>query len=379
MPFCHSPWTNIDVSPQGDIAPCCKFIHANNQPQFNIKTHSLEQYTGSNFLNEIKQQFNDNQWPVGCERCKIEETHNIKSKRILDLERWKSHYDVYEPHMGFITASIAFGNTCNLKCITCSPHSSSRWESEYKKITGQTVKHFRFYKNNFVDNFISYTPNLVHLDVPGGEPFLSGTDEQKKLLQHYIDSGRAADITIHYTTNATIFPDNSWWDLWQQFKEIDLQLSIDGLADRYQYIRYPANWNLAVNSIVEYIKQSKIKSNIKLSVSHTVSAYNIYYLDEFVSWCYNIGLPTPWLSRLHFPKHMRPTVWPENIRTLIAEHLKTSTDAAVQIWADILKTEDDSAYFEMFMTRTQQHDEYRNTDFSTTFPELTRLIRKQNT
>ena len=120
MPFCYAPWTNIDISPQGNIMPCCKYVSDWDSEQFNIQTQSLDQYRGSAFLTQIKQQFTQDQWPAGCVRCQTEEQNNIKSKRQLDWDRWQEHYAQYQiGNDHWLTASIAFGNTCNLKCITC--------------------------------------------------------------------------------------------------------------------------------------------------------------------------------------------------------------------------------------------------------------------
>lgn len=373
MTFCHSPWTNIDISPQGDITPCCKFQMSSYDQKFNIQKHTLDEYVESAFLTKIKQDFSQGNWPQGCERCQIEEQNNIESKRQLDHQRWSDHYNQYQLDSNqFITASIAFGNTCNLKCITCSPHSSSRWQQEYREIYNIDIDNVRFYRNDFVKTFIDQAPNIVHLDIPGGEPFLSGVPEQQQLLRHYVDSGQAKNITLHYTTNATVFPDSVWWDLWQHFKEIDLQLSIDGVGARYEYIRHPGNWDTLVSNIDQYIDRQS--GNFRLSVSHTVSAYNIYYLDEFVSWCYNQGLPRPWLGRVHNPAHMRPTVWTGSARQKIINHLAQSSHEDVQNWVKLIEQNDDSMMFEQFQKRLHQHDQYRNTNFANTFPELAPYI-----
>ena len=212
----------------------------------------------------------------------------------------------------------------------------------------------------------------MHLDIPGGEPFLSGVQEQQQMLRHYVDSGQAKNITLHYTTNATVFPEPAWWDLWQYFKEIDLQLSIDGVGARYEYIRHPGNWDTLVWNIDQYIKRQS--SNFRLSVSHTVSAYNIYYLDEFVSWCYNQGLPRPWLGRVHNPAHMRPTVWTSDARQEIINCLNQSSHEDVRNWVKLIEQNDDSTMFEQFQKRLHQHDQYRNTNFASTFPELAQYI-----
>lgn len=375
MPFCYSPWTNIDINPAGNITPCCKFQTQYYDRTFNIQQDSIQDYMDSDMLRSAKTDFDRDQWPAGCERCRIEEENGIASKRQLDWNRWQEHYKKIDLATAeFITASIAFGNTCNLKCITCGSYSSSRWQQEYREIYNVDWPHVKFYKKDFVERFTELAPGLIHLDIPGGEPFLSGVDEQKALLQYYVDQGQAHQITLHYTTNATIYPDDSWWQLWQNFKEIDLQLSIDGVNGRYEYIRFPANWHHMVTNVELYMKQRHSIDNFKLSVSHTVSAFNILYLDEFFSWCYNIGLPRPWLGRVHTPVHMRPTVWSKSAREKIVQHLNTSQYDDVRQWAGFIENTDDSEHFEMFKTKLKQHDKYRQLNFSDSFPELSEFL-----
>ena len=374
MPFCYSPWTNIDISPQGHMLPCCKYQPSTGQIKYNIQTHTLKEYSRSAFLTQIRQEFQQDQWPPGCVRCKTEEQNNIKSKRQLDHHRWHEHYAQYQLDSDqWLTASIAFGNTCNLKCITCGSHSSSRWHDEYLEIYGKNFQPVKFYRDDFVDDFIAQAPGIIHLDIPGGEPFLSGIAEQKKLLNHYVESGQAHDISLHYTTNATVFPDSEWWQLWSHFREIDMQLSIDGVAARYEYIRYPASWEDTEHTVHRYIQQEKSIPNLRLSVSHTVSAYNIFYLDEFFSWCYNQGLPTPWLGRVHDPSHMRPTVWPD--KEHIVKQLQLSQFDDVKTWAHMIADTTDSELFEEFCKKLHQHDQYRGVDFRTIFPEMAPYIK----
>jgi len=373
MPFCYAPWTNIDIDPTGKMTPCCKFQSGLYDQQFTLQQHSISDYLGSKFLAEVKDDFKKGLWPVGCERCRIEEENKIDSKRLLDRQRWSDQYDQWNFGDGLLTASIAFGNTCNLKCITCSSYSSSRWQQEYKDIYHVDIKHFRFYKQNFLEDFTGAAPDLIHIDIPGGEPFLSGVDEQKSLLQYYIDQGRAKEITLHYTTNGTIFPDESWWELWSHFKEIDLQLSIDGVGDRYEYIRYPGVWADLTANVDRYVNQTAL-TNFRLSVSHTVSAYSVFYLDEFVNWCYTVGLPAPWLGRVHRPQHMRPSVWAGPARAKIIRQLESSEYLAVRRWAGLIINTDDTDQFETFKQRLHEHDQYRNLDFRKTFPELAEYI-----
>lgn len=361
MPFCYAPWAHLDINPQGHILPCCKYQTQPDEQRLDIQHNDLNEYLASDFLNNIKQTFEQDAWPAGCQRCQIEEQNGIKSMRQLNDRRWKENYTD-----SWVTASLAFGNTCNLKCISCGPASSSKWYEEYRQVYGQEVKPVKFFKNNFVQTLLDHAPNLVHMDIPGGEPFLSGVPEQHQLLTHYIKTGQSKNITLHYTTNVTVYPDRTWWELWKHFKQVEIQLSIDGVGKKNEYIRYPSTWEQVSSNVEKYLQSRQ--SNLQLSVSHTVSAYNIYYLDEFFTWCYTVGLPKPWLGRVHKPLHMRPTVWPN--RQAIADHLEKSQHADVKNWVELLRTHDDSVYFDMFRTKVAEHDTYRGTDFATTFPEM---------
>jgi sulfatase maturation enzyme AslB (radical SAM superfamily) len=203
---------------------------------------------------------------------------------------------------------------------------------------------------------------------------ISGIQEQKELLRFYIETDQAQHISLHYTTNATLFPSIDWWNLWQHFKEIDIQLSIDGVGARYEYIRYPAVWSDLTNNIEQYLKYQAQKPNLRLSVSHTVSAYNIYYLDEFFKWNYNIGLPRPWLGKVHNPLHMRPSVWTNTAKQMIIEKLTSSEYDDVKVWGDLISNTDDSKHFQMFQQRLHAHDQYRGTNFKQVFTELATYI-----
>lgn len=372
MPFCYAPWSNLDISPQGIMAPCCKFRHDRyDDPSLNVNEHSIDDYQTSPVLIKIKQEFQQGEWPKGCERCHIEESNGIESKRQLDYTRWKSYYDEYElGHTGVITASVAFGNTCNLSCITCGPFSSSRWQKEYKALNNIDVLPNHFYKKTFVDDFITHSQNLIHIDIPGGEPFLSGVPEQLELLEKYMVSGKSKNVGLHYTTNATIFPGENWWAIWKNFREVDIQLSIDGIGSKFEYIRYPAEWSIVLENVKKYLDYQETNDNLRLSVSHTVSVYNIRYLPEFFDWCQDMKLPRPWLGRVHEPFYMRPEVWSQRAKESIIDHFRKHTNPDCHVWADFLEKNNDSKHWQEFKTKTAWHDQYRSLDFSSTFPEM---------
>jgi sulfatase maturation enzyme AslB (radical SAM superfamily) len=269
---------------------------------------------------------------------------------------------------------MAIGNICNLKCIICHPSASSLWQKEYKDIYGIQVKSIESYRREVIKNITDIAPNIIHMDIHGGEPFLSGLTEHKKLLDHYIQSGQSTDVTIHYTTNGTIWPGPEWIDRWEHFKEIDLQISIDGIGPRYEYIRYPADWDILVNNIRLYQAHQQNHKNFRISIAHTVSAYNILYLEEFIEWCNSMSLPAPWMGKLHHPPYLRPAVWPQETKQYVIDILQKSKYNELHNWADLLINTDNSDLFSEFQKFVGRHDQYRKLDFATVFPELANHI-----
>lgn len=376
MPYCHLPWTNIDISPMGEMKPCCKFMHSSYaHTSSNIGETNIEGYLNSLMLKEVKKDFLQNKWPKGCERCKIEEENGIESKRIQGSKLLKERLGPDYPSNGFVTASIAFGNTCNLKCIMCSPVSSSKWREEWKEVTGDDIKPNHFYKSEFVDNFYKFAKNLIHLDIPGGEPFISGVEQQKELLKHYVQDKRAKDISLHYNTNCTVFPDEYWIELWKHFKNVDIQLSIDGIGSKFEYIRFPGKWDTIIENTKKYVELVKTKlPNARITAFIAVSAYNIAYLDELIFWLESMGIVNPSLGRVDFPTHFRPTVWRDNAKQFIIQRLSESK-YNLDPFISLMKNEDMSKNFDLFRYRVLRHDNYRKTKFKETFPEMFEFLK----
>lgn len=373
--FCYAPWNNVDIHPSGKVLPCCKFLDDSYPRQYNIADDSLQEFRQSEMLKEVKQNFLANEWPRGCERCRIEEQAGIPSRRQLDQQRWQHHYDQYDlDSQEILTMGLSLGNTCNLKCLTCGPLASSLWHKEFEEVNKIKIPIKKNFRRDLVSSIIEQAPNLVHLDMGGGEPFLSGTKEQLELLDHYISTGQSKHITLHYTSNCTIWPGENWFDRWQQFANIDMQLSIDGVALQYEYLRYPGKWSEVLSNIELYLDKQHRHQWFMLSVSHTVSAFNVYYIDQFKSWCRSVGLPDPWMGRVHAPLQLRPTVWPNHIKKHIADKLEQSSHDDIRAWVNIINDNDDSDHYQAFLDFMDRHDHYRGMSYRNTFIEMAQFL-----
>jgi sulfatase maturation enzyme AslB (radical SAM superfamily) len=371
--FCHNAFTGLDISPAGNIKPCCKFLN-DKIPVFYIKD-GITSYKDSEFLKDLQDQFLQDQRPAGCSRCWTEEDAGMKSKRQLDYIRHKTHFDLLKTdNSKFTNISIAFGNICNFSCRICGPASSSRWVSEMSRHSNISNPVHIWYKDKKVmDDIFNHTKNAVHFDIPGGEPLLVEIDEHFDFLGRF-DSEKSKDISLHYTTNGSVFPKKEFLDVWRCFKEVDIQLSIDDTGQRFEYNRWPGEWDDVFANIKSFQKLERENKNIRLSISFTVSVFTIYYADEFYHWCKNENLPDPWMGRLNAPVHYRAGVLGEETNKKIREKLSRSKFLEVQKLTSYVD-DTDHQHYAQFKEATTQLDNIRNQKFHKIFPELSQIAQ----
>ena len=372
--FCHNAFIGLDVSNGGHLRPCCKFLNT-EVPKFHIKD-GIDKYKNSEWLKDLQNQFIAGEKPTGCTKCWQEEAAGIQSKRQMDYNRHREAFDKVDlKNTNFICTNFNFGNLCNLACRICSPGASSKWASEMKKIDGIDYPIHYWYKNKKVmeDLWVS-TQNAIRIDISGGEPLLSEIKEHFEYLEKFVKSNRASEISLHYITNGTNFPKELHLKVWQKFKEIDLQLSLDDIENRFEYNRWPASWNNVYENIKKYQEYKKVNSNFKLSISHSISVFTILYADQFFKWCIREGLPAPWMGLVSTPEYYNPAVLPKEVKEKLSTILDQSTIKEVRKLKYYLQY-DNSQYFNQFLSVTRQLDTIRNQNFQTTFPELAELIQ----
>lgn len=368
--MCYHPWVGLDIGPQGSFKPCCKY-------KDNI-AHSFEDYTRSEKLAELRTQFLEGRRPDGCYRCWRDEDAGLESKRQLDS---KHIFNNKAPSLNHINViSLPFGNTCNLACRICSSASSSRWKDEARKLQStfpeiKVYDHVKFYDDpSFMNPILDLIPNVIHIDIPGGEPFVVKSRKHQELID-LVSYHNPEQVSIHYTTNCTHFPEESLWNQWKKFKQVDIQLSIDGIENQFEYNRWPADWNTCYNNIQKYQQKTKELTNFKLSISHSVSVFTVFYLPEFLNWCERNELPDPWLGMVSNPIQYNITVFPKDIKTKIEEKLKSHAKLLTIIHA--MNAVDHSDQFEKTLKYIKTLDQHRNQNFIKTFSELYQLMDKK--
>jgi MoaA/NifB/PqqE/SkfB family radical SAM enzyme len=360
--MCYHPWIGLDISPQGQFRPCCKFDA--------VAGHSLEEYQTSSLVEDVRQQFLQGQRPSQCHRCWRDEDAGIKSKRELDIQYYLDNQIPDLSHLQFL--GMSFGNTCNLACRICNSSYSSRWQPEEKKIIEvfpdtKIHTHQKFYQDSkLLDQVLSLSTKVKSIQFSGGESFVTGVQEHLEFLGSLANP---AEVSLHYITNTTVFPSDEFWQLWKKFKHVDIQLSIDGIDKHFEYQRWPANWESCLDNIKRY--QQNAVGNIKLSISHSVSIFNVLYLPEFIKWCLTNKLPVPYLGLVTTPSYYNITVLPKAAKEVVCSKLKGGLMSNI---AQAMMATDNSNELDTTLKYVKILDKQRNQSFPETFPELYQLI-----
>jgi len=394
--FCPLPWTHLATHPHGSITLCCESDHtgrASEAKNYNPLTYTTlhsEKYKfdnimNSNYFKQVRLQMLNNEIPPSCQKCFNYEKQGLESKRIRESKRLNFNLEKaasITDNSGFIDnidfefVELRLGNHCNLACRTCNPQSSTRLKSDWKVLFPkvQTIDQQLFdwpLDDNFWNLLIEKSSKLRYLYINGGEPLL--IDKHKTFLQKLIDLDLAKNIEIQYSTNATII-NNDYCDVWKEFKNVNLMLSIDDIEDRNRYIRYPSKWE-DITKFLEWLTVlSTDNHNINFQIMQTVSILNIFYLQEFEDYFKNFIISYNFVTD---PAHYNPSILPNNVKNEILHKTEQLTQK-LQI-ENFLKVDNyNKIELDNFLRITNEMDQIRNQNFKDTFTEYYKILRKYN-
>lgn len=440
--FCVLPWIHLATRPNGDMRLCC-VANASGADSGDYTVGLVKEDDGKaiNFANSLPQDVFNNEYmrdirktmlqgkvPKTCVKCFEEEQNGVSSKRIWETGVWhfEENIDIKELIANTVDGEVPYklryldlrlGNTCNLKCVMCSPHDSSLWVKDHQKIIpivqSSLIKNQIAWEpfNNvwhenpeFLKQIYEQIPNIKQLYFAGGEPLI--IKEHRYILEEVIKQGYANQITLRYNTNGTIITDEIL-SLWKHFKKVKVGLSIDGIGKRIEYIRYPIDFAQLEQNL---IKLDNTPDNIQINLAFAVQILNIKHVPDFIKWKVNskfkkinqsidagknvtggglasvhlVWMPT-WLNLRVLPKEDKKEIRLlfEDLKIWLQENYTQSDDFWIhnpygwKRWEgllDYMDSEDQTHLLPDFIEYITVLDKQRNTVFSEVFPELSHLI-----
>lgn len=399
--FCQLPWVHLATHPHGAVTLCCEASQNNRASEafdmngeqrdfqtLNTTKHNFIRIMNSDSFKKVRLEMLEGKEPSACTKCYEYERQGLDSKRTREMRRLvfteEQARAITEPDgtipVNYEFVELRLGNHCNLACRTCNPNSSTKWIADYNKMAERKVVFPMVINNNdfswpydesFWNNLLAHCNELRHIYINGGEPLL--IDKHKQFLENLVASGVSKNIHLTYSTNATIV-NTEYFDVWKEFKQVDLLLSIDDVEDRNHYIRYPAKWS-KIEEFIDLVKnQTAAYPNITAVVMQTVSAMNVFYVPEFLDYFHKAGLRVVH-NFVYDPVYFRPSVLPDAIKPILLDKLKGIPDFYLTPITNLMANPSTQDEWNKFLSYTKNLDEIRGEDFAKTFPELFELLK----
>jgi len=441
--FCVLPWIHFATRPNGDMRLCCSANASGAGENHTVGLVKNERGQPANFGRETPMSAWNNEYmkdvrltmlegkiPASCSKCIAEESKGVASKRIWETGSWmEDGIDVEElikqtQEDGTVPEKLVYldlrlGHTCNLKCVMCSPHDSSQWVGDHKKVyplfQAKELKeqmqwdrkdfNNKWHENpDFWKEMYAQIPNLKQVYFAGGEPLM--IREHKWFLEEIIRQGYADKILIRYNTNGLLI-DDEIIELWKKFKKVKVGFSIDAVGDRNYYIRYPSDWATIERNLH---KLDNTPDNIQVSIATAIQILNVKHLADFAKWKITQNYKKVNLENtvggiqagggivnmhlLYIPTFLSIRLLPQSDKAEVrrsfgelANWLHDNYRQDEDFWKlnpygwkrwqavlDFMDAEDHEDQLPAFKEYIQRMELLRGTDFKTTFPELAHLL-----
>ena len=295
--FCAQAFGSVCINSSGEYIPCCNIRINEWQKDYSDKTKypTVIENANNAGLRKLRKELSEGIYPDVCKNCIQAEDNGVESMRTI----WnKALADCDIPmHEVLLPENVyyldtTFSTKCNSKCMTCTPSSSDFWEKEHNFIwqanyrVDNRINVNESMTNELLENF----PNVVKISFVGGEPTIS--DEHFTYLERLVESDRSKNIKLNYVTNLTGVT-AELLDIWKNFQEVHLNVSIDAYGKVNEYIRYPFKWSKVdstlreILSLVQHSVNNPGGTQFSAGLSATVSLFNAiqcfdlfdYYFD----------------------------------------------------------------------------------------------------
>jgi sulfatase maturation enzyme AslB (radical SAM superfamily) len=285
----------VRFNSNGTVSRCG---HMTQAPEF----ASLEEMEQSLWLRNTKSSFDNGIWPSECVRCKQTEQINSTSIRLNALE-----FDQKQTRQDYLTIGGVLDNVCNSACQTCNEDLSTKIGSL------KSQDHIRI---NNADRFWSLPlARVVHLDINGGEP--SASKNYRHILKNIPDN--VASVRIN--TNCSVVM-TEVEDLANRGVAVTVTVSLDGIGQKHNYIRWPIAWEEFERNLLAYQNM-----NIDLNTWTTVSALNIGDLKNIFSYVQQHKLKNSWallenpkVLSVKYSNHLtRQAHVPDELKSIVAQ------------------------------------------------------------
>jgi sulfatase maturation enzyme AslB (radical SAM superfamily) len=345
-------------------------IHVNHcclrADTFKIDTTNI--WNALEFL-PLRQLNDQNKWDPGCWTCQGNENAGLTSFRTGMIEQFGERKNLSGPQR----IDIMFDIGCNLACRTCGPHSSTFWQKHLKEsnisFDGPLVAPR---VNEMIE--ILKTLDLSNLESVvfcGGETLLGqGYWQVADAIANLVHDS-VNQITLSFQTNGTQPIHKKNYKIIERFRLLKLNISLDGVGGKFNYLRWPAEWEQVVKNIITL--KDTLPTNTMFLIEETISIFNLYYYSELDSWAKQ-NFSTNRLGDItNHTRHVAHGIF--SLDNLSQEYVDAMQGTALSKLIRNDWKENTTSITEMIAT-IQQFDKIRNQNWAEVFPEVPKFYSR---
>ena len=355
--FCASPWLHMRINSAGDYEVCRWANSKYNDHRATLATKTPIEFFRNDMASFRADLLEGNANP-SCSNCHQMDRHSKPSGRLRQLLKVgvdRSNFDKTaksSPYLDKFTQSlltggstdihpidwqIDLGNYCNSACVFCDPISSSKLATEFKKLKliDTTPKKSWTQDPGLLEKFIQSVcvlDNIQYMHFIGGETLI--TPAFKHIIKALIKNGVNKSITLGFTTNLTVW-DDELIELFKQFRQINVGLSVEAMTEVNDYVRYPSQINQVKSTLSRWVELSK-QHGWLVQLRITPTCLSIDSLGTVYSYAYEHNIGVESCNFITKPEFMRPSVLPMDVRDGIVQRLQSWIDKCNTISGDQL-------------------------------------------
>jgi hypothetical protein len=384
--FCPAPFVGLVQDSHGHGGPC-PYVSGS----YWLKKIPLQERWQSPVVQKLREEYLAGKVPEFCNRCHKEEAAGFQSLRknmvewYPDLEE-RVKNESYNYQAGPKKLVIRVSNICNFACRSCHSADSSLFAREgayYDRSYDLTENRYlatlprKQFSGAEMNQMVQLNQNLERIEFFGGEPMMNTSHHE--MLRELIRAGKAKDITLFYCTNGShaLKPERA--ALWKEFKQVNLNFSLDAIDKWFHYIRWPGQWEKVKANIFNLKNEAAKEINLSFSVNLTVTLLNLFHLPEIYGWIHDNVATGRCMTIAHEPAYYCISNLPDQFKESITERYRQSPHWPVlqEVAGFMNATSSNPARFREFVEWTVRMDRYRRVKFKKYFPEYHALIKSQ--
>lgn len=326
-------------------------------------------YWNSKTLIPLREKNKQGLWDSGCWTCQGNELSGMTSFRTGMLEKFGEGFDYSGPKR----LDLMFDIGCNLACRTCGPHLSTYWQKHLKE---HNISFTAPRPESRVEDMIAVlkTLDLSNLEMVvfcGGETLLGqGYWQVAKAIADLVPDAKQK-LTVSFQTNGTQPVSERNYEIIERFHLVKLNISLDGVGERFNYLRWPATWNQVTDNILEL--KNKLPTNVMFLIEETISIFNLYYQQELTDWVEKNYSTNRLGDIVNHTKHVAHGIF--GLDSMSSEYVSAISNTALANLVNPNWKENPRAISTM-LQEIKKFDSIRKQDWNKIFPEVAGFYKK---